>query len=450
MPPDGSYIAPAASGSFPLRAGNVVRPLVDGVPAFRRICEAVEAARRRVWVTIAFLDRTVELPDGRGTLFDVLDRAVARGLEVRVVFWREPSIDPPEPGWEHFPGNATERTWLLERGSRFYARWDYQFRGCQHQKSWLIDAGEVGEVAFVGGINVDRMSLVDRGHRSPEPREHYHDVYVELRGPVASDVCCNFVMRWNDATERWREDGVWPPGGAGEDLPSPSRVTPACGDVTVQMSRTLRPLSHPEFPAGERSVLEQYVNAIDAARHWIYMENQLFASALLFERLDAALRRGVEVVVVVPRSPLPQVRESRRNPKTAHLFEALAALGKHERFTLAGLVVMDAPGVYRDVYVHAKMAIVDDVWATVGSANLDGSSLERNTELNGTWWDARIARELRRHLFAEHLGDDGATDEAGAALERFRELADEHGRRLTRGESLRGLAVVIDPARYGE
>src|SRR5258706_9968387 len=236
----GEHIAAARSGSYPVRAGNVVRPLVDGVPAFRRICEAVATARRRVWVTIAFLDRTVLLPDGRGTFFDVLDRAVARGLDVRVVFWREPELDPPEPGWEHFPGNVEERAWLAARGSRFQARWDHLPRGCAHQKSWLVDAGEADEVAFVGGINIDRMSVVDRGHTSAEPPEHYHDVYCELRGPVATDVHRNFVERWNGASERARDDGVWPPAGASDDLTVPPSETPACGDVVVQIARTIR------------------------------------------------------------------------------------------------------------------------------------------------------------------------------------------------------------------
>ena len=112
----------------------------------------------------------------------------------------------------------------------------------------------------------------------------------------------------------------------------------------------------------------------------------------------------------MPRSPLDMVREARRNPKSAPIFEALAGLGRHERFTLAGLATMDAPGAYRDVYVHAKMAIVDDEWATVGSANFDLGSLERNTEMNATWWDAALARALREDLFAEHLGASPAGD----------------------------------------
>jgi len=59
------------SGSYPSRPGNLVKPLIDGEPAFRRICEAIEAARLSVWGTVTFLWSTFEMPDGRGSLFDV-------------------------------------------------------------------------------------------------------------------------------------------------------------------------------------------------------------------------------------------------------------------------------------------------------------------------------------------------------------------------------------------
>ena len=74
---DAVHIPHVSTGSYPLREGCGVRPLVDGEPAFRRICEAVEAARSRVWITVAFIEPDVQLPDGRGSFFDVLDRAVA-------------------------------------------------------------------------------------------------------------------------------------------------------------------------------------------------------------------------------------------------------------------------------------------------------------------------------------------------------------------------------------
>lgn len=90
--------------SGPVQSGNLVLPLIDGEPAFHRICQAAEAAQHSVWVSVAFYGQGFAKPDGRGSLFDVLDAAAGRGLDVR--------------------------------GAKFLARWNpAQKQFCQHQKS---------------------------------------------------------------------------------------------------------------------------------------------------------------------------------------------------------------------------------------------------------------------------------------------------------------------------
>jgi phosphatidylserine/phosphatidylglycerophosphate/cardiolipin synthase-like enzyme len=81
-------VPPASSGSYPIRRDNFVRPFVDGIPALRRIGEAIDRARNSVWLTVTFYAEDFSFPDGRGSLFDVLEHAVSRGLDVRVLFWR--------------------------------------------------------------------------------------------------------------------------------------------------------------------------------------------------------------------------------------------------------------------------------------------------------------------------------------------------------------------------
>lgn len=85
---------PAVAGAYPVRAGNLVRPLVDGEPAFRRIAEAIEAARHSIWLTVTFYAHDFQFADGR-SLFDMLDDAVARGLDVRVLFLAAESREQP-------------------------------------------------------------------------------------------------------------------------------------------------------------------------------------------------------------------------------------------------------------------------------------------------------------------------------------------------------------------
>ncbi|MGA9723427.1 MAG: phospholipase D-like domain-containing protein, partial [Candidatus Binatus sp.] len=223
-----SHIPHSNVGSYPLRYGNFISPLVDGEPAFRRICETVEAARHSVWVTVAFIEMDFQMPDGRGSLFDVLERAKARGLDVRVIFWR---MNDGAGFAEHevFSGSSAHRSWLQNRGSRFLARWDRaQKHYCHHQKTWLIDAGQPSENAFVGGINLGRSSMVSPGHSSGNG-PHTHDVYVEVRGPAATDVHHNFVQRWNEASERTLPDGGWPDGHSQSRLDFPRELSAVAG-----------------------------------------------------------------------------------------------------------------------------------------------------------------------------------------------------------------------------
>ena len=458
---DAAYVAAARNASYPPRAGNAVRPLVDGVPAFRRICEAVESARSSVWVTVAFIDRDAPMPDGRGSFFDVLDRAAARGLDVRALFWREPRIDEVEPGSKHFEGTKEERRWLASRGSRFAARWDRLPDGwCQHQKSWLVDATEAGEVAFVGGINLDAASAGSQPGHAHAAHEHVHDVYLELRGPAASDVHHNFVQRWNGASDRAEADGAWPDATAADDLAFPRTLSSAAGDVPVQISRTVlagrysdgtaAPL-HKPFPIadGESSVLEQYMAALGAARRAIYLENQAIGSPGVVDALANALDRGVEVVFLVPGNAHPAFVEARRDPRAAFFFEKLAGLRRHQNFTLAAIASSHAGGGFDEIYVHAKIAIVDDTWATIGSTNVAERSFHSDTELNASFWHSDTARALRVELFEEHLGIDTAELDDRPALRLFRETALLNSDRRGRREPLQGLAYAIDPGDYG-
>jgi len=454
-------IAPARAGSYPLRPGNRVRPLIDGEPAFRRVCEAVEAARRRVWVTVAFLDYDAQMPDGRGTPFDVLDRAAARGLDVRVLFWREPELQSLLPDSEHFAGTAEERAWLRERGVRFRARWDHLPHYCHHQKSWVLDAGEAGELAFVGGINLDRGSIVVPGHPPRPDGPSVHDLYVEVAGPSSTDVAHNFVQRWNEASERDRPDGSWPDADVAGPLPFPSRLAPPSGEVPVQIARTIRPgiyaagVAAPDaapFPiaGGESSILEQYLAAIDGAREGIYIENQFLGAPTVLEHLALAVARDVEVVFVLPGMPMDAVRDTRaRGGRAALFFEALAALRERPNFTLAALASGDATGGTRHVYVHAKMMLVDDVWATIGSANILQRSFHADTELNASFWHPPTVRALRRDLLAEHLALDTGAIDLAAALRTFRERARANRAARARRTPLQGLAWALDPAEYG-
>ncbi len=458
---DADYVPFVESGAYPIRQGNFVLPLIDGEPAFRRICQAVDAARSSVWVTVALIHCDVQMPYQRGSVFDLLDGAAARGLDVRVLFWRD-HVEAKEIAARAstFAGTAQQRAWLRERGSSFLVRWDYMAGGySQHQKSWIVDAGKPGEAGFIGGINLLPSSVVPPGH-PPSDGGSTHDIYVEVRGPAATDVHHNFVQRWNEASARGLEDGSWPEKQTPDDLPFPAGLSAAAGEVPVQITRTVRPglyssdIATPggaPFPiaGGEGSILDQYIAAIDASRRSIYIENEAIGSPQIVDRIDAALGRGVEIVFLVPGTGHSEMRAARRDPRAAPLLEKIAALARHDNFTLAGIAGNRASGRYEEIYTHAKAALVDDAWATIGSTNIANRSFYRDTELNASFWHHGTVRALRVELLREHLGLDTAGTDERAALQLYRSIARANRDRRVSGEPLKGLAYAIDPAEYG-
>ncbi|NNE74647.1 MAG: hypothetical protein HKN26_13350 [Acidimicrobiales bacterium] len=454
-------VPPATEGAYPRRDNCTFEPLVDGVPAFRRICEAIEAATTSVWGTVAFLEHDAPMPDGRGSMFDVLARAAARGVDVRVIFWRSDVAMPDE----HFPGTEAQRAWLHEQGFGFTARWDaLPGESCVHQKSWLVDAGTADEVAFIGGINLDPGSTSsDVGHHPDTPHGpngNIHDIYTEVRGPAGTDVHHNFVQRWNESTERHSDDGHWPSGADGGDLPFPTELSRGAGSLSVQITRTVSPdryrNSHPAvgaepFPiaGGERSVYEQYISAIDVAQHAIYLEDQVIGSPKVVGHLQRALDRGVHVVFVVPGRCHTGFHAARLQAADSPFMQLFDAFDEYTNFTLAALSAQRPDGTYDETYIHSKLMIVDDVWATIGSTNTATQSFRLDTELNASCWHPETAKSLRVELFREHLDDD--TDVLGPveAAEHFAATAQSNRQRRELGQPLVGLAHRIEASAYG-
>jgi cardiolipin synthase len=424
--------------SYPARPGNALRPLVDGEPAFRRVCEAIEAANQSVWATVTFMWANFQMPDSRGSALDVLNRAAARGLDVRLIFWR-PDLETEKFKANTFWGSPEHIDLLARRDSAIRVRWDRAQPGfCQHQKIWLIDPGTETETVFLGGINLNPNSMVSPGHRGEGQN---HDVYLELAGPSAVDVHHNFVQRWTEASERHSADGRW---GSGSeiDLPFPSRLPSRRGDALVQIQRTIHsgryhdgratPEGTPfDIEAGERSNFDQYCAAINSARRSIYIEQQRVDVPQIIDCLRQALLRCVEVVAVVP---------------AEEVSHGIAALGAFENFKLAGLAGLGNDGQRKPVWVHAKLMVVDGEWGTVGSCNLHRHSLFGNSEMNAAFWDRKTARALLSELLREHLERDISGMDDIAALRLFRAIAEDNRELFNAGDpAWQGLAFSLLP-----
>ncbi|MFC1636732.1 phospholipase D-like domain-containing protein [Planctomycetota bacterium] len=147
------------------------------------------------------------------------------------------------------------------------------------------------------------------------------------------------------------------------------------------------------------------MNAIKGAQKYIYLENQYFfdkeSHYSVIRELIYAAYRGVKIFIVLP-----------GNPDFTKLFsrQFLKEIKNHPNmyvYTLATSYEEDRKGKamyrYNDIYVHAKMFIIDDEWYSIGSANISYQSLRTDSEINVAVWDPDGAKKLRQDLWKEHL-----------------------------------------------
>ncbi|MCA9694343.1 MAG: hypothetical protein KC636_32455 [Myxococcales bacterium] len=456
-------------GPYPRRPGNAVQPWIDGLPFYERLAAALRQARVRFWAIVSFLEPGFRFPDG-APWWELLAEAAARGVDVRVLFWRNPSFFKTE---HVFLGGPRERALLREWGATWAARWDSSEAPshCHHQKAYVVDGLTAAPIAFIGGMVLSTATLAAPGHRHGLAK---HDAFLELRGPAVVDAEHNFVQRWNLARVD-PEAPPWPDEARAGPLPYPRRIPAACGDVDVQLCRTLRPGLYAGAPpppgappfdasAGEATILEHYRGAFAAARRTIYMENQHPGQLSLLRELAAALARGVRVVIVVPGDPMTAIYkaaaevaalgERAASHRYGPTFHALAALGAHPGFTLIALARSDrdADGRlrHREIYTHAKLCIVDGAWLTLGSANFVDLSLDADhSELNASVWGAETATPLLRALVAEHSDRDASDLDDVAALERIAAVARASRRSVMAGGPVLAGCYALDPAGYG-
>lgn len=440
-----------SSGPFPAREGHIVRPLVDGVPFFSRLYDAFCAANTRIWFVAAFVYHDFRFPQGP-TLWDTLDACARRGVDVRVLFWHNPSMSP------------SIAPLLQARSIQWRAQWDSSLPDvyhCHHHKFWLIDPGTPGGFAFIGGMNFG-FSNVDRRTHDLKPRSR-HDVCLEVHGPCVDDLVVTFRDHWH----RRQMDPTLPSAlPEATRLPELEETKSTCqGDVRAQILRTRAGHLFLDKEA-EDSIFQQLLLAIQHAQESIYIENQHPGEESLLHALSDAAKRGVQIVYLVPAEPMGAILHERnkarayaanpegRPPRYASTFAALDAFGALPGVFFGALAtprILPTPH-NAEIYIHAKLCIVDGEWLTCGSANfVDLSMLPNHTECNIALWSREVARDLLRDLVEEHthrsLSDMSMTTEWLGVL---RACAWANDEKRARGELMEGHVYSLDARAYPE
>ena len=485
--------------------GNEATVHVHGATYFARLADAVAAMvdGDLLLFTDWRGDPDQQLTD-EASVAEVFGAAARRGVDVRGLIWRS--------HWDKLAFSSEENRHLGEQieaaGGECLLDMRVRTGGSHHQKFAVLrhPTRPERDVAFVGGMDLCHSRRDDTSHggdrqRQPMaavygPHPPWHDVMVELRGPAVGDVETVFRERWEDPTplsrnpvhvarERLRGERR-----RGAPLPAQRPDPDPVGAQAVQLLRTYprRLGGYPFAPQGERSVARGYGKALERARALVYVEDQYLWSREVAEAFAAALRRnsGLHVIAVVPHHPDQDGRFS-LPPNLVGRERALDIMTAAGAGRVAVYGVENADGT--PIYVHAKVCIVDDTWATVGSDNFNRRSWTHDSELTAAVLDEtlderepadpratgegarRYARQLRLQLMTEHLDqaeDEDLIDperavarmhEAAAALQgwydggkvgprppgRLRPLADPALSRLTRGWATAAYHAVYDP-----
>ncbi len=415
-PRDGSLWAAGAPAP---RAGCALEPLIDGEQALPRIAEALAGARSHVHIAGWHLtpDFGLTRDPQSARLRDLLGELAER-IEVRVLLW----AGAPLPLFTPNRSEVRRAREQLIRGTKIDCTLDSKERPmhCHHEKLVIVDS----EVAFVGGIDLTSLGG-DRYDSNTHPLRTglgWHDASSRLRGPAVADVQAHFAARWKELS--------------GEQLAGQPPPAPA-GDHELQVLRTVPEHVYDFLPQGDFTILEAYMRALRSASRLIYLENQFLWSAQVVEILAEKLRHppseDFRVVVLLPSKPNNGADTTRG--QLGVLADADAEGGKG-RF-LAATLASRTGALAGPLYVHAKIAIVDDEWLTIGSANINDHSFFNDSEMNIAVCNPQLARDTRLRLWAEHLecsAEQVAGDPARVVDQMWRPIAAEQLQRRKNGD----------------
>jgi phosphatidylserine/phosphatidylglycerophosphate/cardiolipin synthase-like enzyme len=434
------------SGGIAWTEGNLVRPLIHGATYFAELYDRVSQMGQGD--LLMFVDwrgdhdeRLTGSPDTE--VGKVLADAARRGVDVRALVWRS--------HWDRFMFSAEENRRLGEQinaaGGQCLLDMRVRTGGSHHQKFVVLrhhDRPEL-DIAFLGGIDLCHGRRDDASHRGdPQtqpmaavygPRPPWHDVQLAISGPAVGDVETVFRERWEDPRALSRSPGAWLADRVRDDQPKvtalpPQRLDPEpAGHHPVQLLRTYpRRVGGYEFaPRGERSVARGYTKAVNQARHLIYIEDQYLWSPAVAGMFEAVLKRNTELhlIAVLPHVPDQDGRIS-KPPNLIGRERAIATLRKAAPERVAFYWPESPDGV--PVYVHAKVCVIDDQWASTGSDNFNRRSWTHDSELSLAVCHPGYARALRLDLAREHLDRAGPVDDLVDPKEAFTAFADSAAR----------------------
>jgi cardiolipin synthase A/B len=324
----------------PLVVGNKVELLIDGPTTYDAMFVAIENAKDHINMETYIIE-----DDEIGQRFaKLLINKQISGVQVNLIYDSYGSISTPKAFFEPLiasGGNVLEFNPINPLNTRK----GLEFSRRDHRKLLIID----GQIAFVGGINIS--SVYSSGSfgksKSTHNKQQWRDTHLRMTGPVVSDFQKLFIATWNEQQ--------------GEPLAF-KQYFPEEANQGNEVVRALG--SNPEEPYSQMYVT--LLSVINSAETQISLTNAYFVpDPQMLTALKEAALRGVDVRLLLP-------------DKTDSNLVFYASRSFYDELLSANVKIYER----QDALLHAKTLLVDGVWSTIGSTNLDWRSFTNNQEIN--------------------------------------------------------------------
>ncbi len=346
----------------PLTKGNKVTLLADGEATYAAMFQALEKAQDHI-----NLESYIIEDDEIGREFaDLLLKKQAEGVQVHLLYDSVGSMYTPAAFFQRLRDGGVQ---VVEFNpiNPMEARGEWRLAQRDHRKILLVD----GKIAIIGGINISKVYSSNPFHRKQNEQApiHWRDTDVQIEGPAVAEFQKLFFATWlKQKGPRVSDLNYFP-------------------ELKEKGKALVRVVSSTPGETN-RIPFVVYVSAISFAEHSIHLTNSYFIpDDQILKALTDAARRGVDVKIILPGATDSRLALYVQRQHYSELLQAGVKLYEHDTSLL-----------------HAKTAVIDQVWSTVGSTNLDYLSLLSNDEVNAVILSREFAVEMEE-MFVRDLAD---------------------------------------------
>ncbi|MDI9333169.1 MAG: cardiolipin synthase [Cytophagales bacterium] len=342
--------------SSPLMTGNRVLLLQDGPATYKAMIAAIQSAQNHINMETYILDDDVI---GQEFAQALIDKQLG-GVQVNLIYDSFGTLNTPRAFFERLNSLGMH---LLEYNpiNPLFTKKQWALNQRDHRKLLIVD----GQTVFLGGINISSVysggSIGKIFSLQKKDSVAWRDTDLQLEGPVVAEFQKLFLSTWQ------RQNGA--PLANKDYFPKPI----IAGDQAVRAIG-----SSPDEPYS--LIYATLLSAMHRAKKSIYITNAYFVpEPQLLGALKAAAMRGVEVILIFPSA-------------TDHSLVFHAGRSYYTQLLRAGVKIYQR----QDVILHAKTALIDGVWATIGSTNMDWRSFRHNQEVNAVIVDLEFGEQVKQ------------------------------------------------------